>query len=78
MIKKRTVVRNSDFAPGDIFKMNSNPIKGYEQKEYRPFLILSKMLQEVSLHMLFVAPIISKTKEYPLHVPLVTKHCIVT
>lgn len=78
MIKKRTVVRNSDFAPGDIFKMNPNPIKGHEQKGYRPFIVLSNVLQEVSPHMLFVAPITSKTKVYPLHVPLVTKHTIVT
>lgn len=69
---------SSDFKRGDIFKMNPNPTKGHEQKGYRPFVVLSSDLQEFSPHMLVVAPITSREKGYPLHVPLETEEGEVT
>lgn len=69
---------NSDFQRGDIFMMNLSPTKGHEQRGYRPFMVMSDTMQEFSPHMLLVAPITSKEKGYPLHVPVETENGEVT
>lgn len=69
---------NSDFQRGDIFKMNLDPTNGHEQRGYRPFMVLSDTMQQFSPHMLLVAPISSKEKGYPFHVPVETENGKVT
>ena len=56
------------FKQGDIVKVNLNPIKGHEQGNFRPVLVLNTlpMPGDVSI----VVPITSKKKTYPLEVLL--------
>ena len=56
------------FTQGDIVKVDLNPIKGHEQGNYRPVLVINSvpMPGNVSL----IVPITSKSKTYPLEVML--------
>lgn len=55
---------------GDIVVMNFNPQAGHEQGGRRPALVISNVSFHRYTHMAIVCPITSKTKDYPMHVPL--------
>lgn len=55
---------------GDIVVMNFNPQAGHEQGGRRPALVISNASFHRYTHMAIVCPITSKTKDYPMHVPL--------
>ena len=56
------------FNQGDIVKVDLNPIKGHEQGNYRPVLVLNNVPMPGNLNL--VVPITSKLKTYPLEVML--------
>lgn len=66
------------FSQGDIVKVNLNPIKGHEQGNYRPVLVISSVPMPGNVNL--IVPITSKTKTYPLEVMLdsrtATRGCI--
>lgn len=59
----------SEIEQGDIIFVSHNPTKGQEQKGYRPCIVLTKKNNYLN-YMYGVAPITSKTKKFPLHIPL--------
>jgi len=54
---------------GDIIFVSLNPTKGHEQRGYRPCIVLTKKNSYLN-YMYGLAPITSKAKKFPLHVPL--------
>lgn len=58
-----------DLEQGDIIYMNLNSTKGHEQMGKRPCIILSKPNKFLN-YMVGIAPITTKEKSFPLHVPL--------
>lgn len=56
------------FNKGDIVKVDLNPIKGHEQCNYRPVLVMNSVPLPGGLNI--VLPITSKQKTYPLEVEL--------
>lgn len=56
------------FQQGDIVKANLNPIKGHEQGNYRPLLVINSVLLPGGMNI--VLPITSNKKDYPLEVEL--------
>ena len=56
------------FNKGDIVKVNLNPIKGHEQGDFRPVLVMNSVPLPGGLNI--VLPITSKNKSYPLEVEL--------
>ncbi len=56
------------FNKGDIVKVNLNPIKGHEQGNYRPALVMNSVPLPGGLSI--ILPITSKPKAYPLEVEL--------
>ena len=56
------------FHRGDIVKVNLNPIKGHEQGEYRPVLVMNEVPLPGGVHI--ILPITTKQKTYPLEVEL--------
>lgn len=58
-----------DLDQGDIIYVNLNPTKGHEQSGYRTCIILTKKNKYLN-YMYGVAPITSKAKNFPLHIPL--------
>jgi mRNA interferase MazF len=56
------------FNKGDIVKVDLNPIKGHEQGNYRPVLVMNAVPLPSDLSV--VLPITSKRKTYPLEVEL--------
>lgn len=56
------------FSKGDIVKVDLNPIKGHEQGNYRPVLVMNAVPLPGGLNI--VLPITSKKKTYPLEVEL--------
>lgn len=59
----------SELQQGDIIFLDFAPTKGHEQKGYRPCIVLTKPLRYLD-YMFGVAPITSKAKNFPLHIPL--------
>ena len=59
----------NELKQGDVVYINLNPTKGHEQQGKRPGSILGKRLPYLK-NMVSVAPITSKRKSFPLHVPL--------
>ena len=53
---------------GDIVKLNFNPVKGHEQGNYRPALVMNDVPVPGGLSI--VLPITSKQKTYPFEVEL--------
>ena len=53
---------------GDIVMVDFNPVKGHEQGNYRPALVLNDILLPSGINL--VVPITSKKKSYPLEVEL--------
>ncbi|MEF9938270.1 type II toxin-antitoxin system PemK/MazF family toxin [Carnobacterium sp.] len=58
-----------DLSQGDLIYIDLNPTKGHEQQGKRPCIVLTQSNKFIN-YMLGVAPITSKTKAFPLHVPL--------
>lgn len=58
-----------DLEQGDILFVSLSPTKGHEQREYRPCIVLTKKNRYLN-YMFGVAPITTKTKKFPLHIPL--------
>ena len=56
------------FSKGDIVKVDLNPIKGHEQGNYGPVLVMNTVPLPSDLNV--VLPITSKRKTYPLEVEL--------
>ena len=56
------------FDKGDIVKVNLNPVKGHEQGEYRPVLVMNSVPLPGGINV--ILPITSKQKTYPLEVEL--------
>ena len=56
------------FQQGDIVKVNLNPIRGHEQGNYRPVLVLNTLPMPGNINL--IVPITSKRKTYPLEVLL--------
>lgn len=54
---------------GDIILVSLDPTKGHEQRGYRPCIVLTKKSSYLN-YMYGVAPITSKSKRFPLHIPL--------
>ena len=59
------------FCQGDIVKVDLNPIKGHEQGNYRPVLVLNSVPMPGGLNL--ITPITTKAKSYPLEVTLDTR-----
>lgn len=57
-----------NFTKGDIATVNLNPIKGHEQGNYRPVLVMNTILLPGNLNT--VLPITSHKKSFPLEVEL--------
>lgn len=56
------------FSRGDIVKVDLNPTRGHEQRNYRPVLVMNDVPLPGNLNI--VLPITSKVKSYPLEVEL--------
>ncbi|MFL2101401.1 type II toxin-antitoxin system PemK/MazF family toxin [Desemzia sp. FAM 23989] len=54
---------------GDIIFVSLNPTKGHEQRGERPCIVLTKKSSYLN-YMYGVAPITTKVKKFPLHIPL--------
>ncbi len=59
------------FVQGDIVAVNMNPVKGHEQGNFRPVVILNSVPFPGGLNL--IAPITSKSKTYPLEILLDTR-----
>ena len=55
---------------GDIIKLDFSPTKGHEQSGYRPAVVVSNNFAISKTNMVYVAPITSTTRSFPLHVAL--------
>ena len=56
------------FGKGDIVKVNLNPVRGHEQGQFRPALVMNSVPLPGGLNI--ILPITSKQKSYPLEVEL--------
>ncbi len=56
------------FRQGDIVKVNLNPVKGHEQGNYRPVLVLNTLPMPGGVNL--IVPITTKQKTYPLEILL--------
>ena len=56
------------FKRGDIVLVDFNPVKGHEQGNFRPALVLNDMYLPSGINL--VCPITTKKKSYPLEVEL--------
>ena len=56
------------FGKGDIVKVNLNPVRGHEQGEFGPALVMNSVPLPGGLNI--ILPITSKQKSYPLEVEL--------
>ncbi len=56
------------FQKGDIVKASLNPVRGHEQGEYRPMLVMNSVPLPGDVNI--ILPITSKQKSYPLEVEM--------
>lgn len=63
------MVKKKEYIPmkRDIVFVGLNPIKGYEQKGFRPAVIISNNPFNQFTKMAIVCPITSNTKDFPTH-----------
>ncbi len=61
------MVKNYIPKQGDIVYIDLNPIKGHEQKGYRPGIIISNNIFNLKTNMAIICPITSNRKEFPTH-----------
>ena len=52
---------------GDICYLDFDPVKGHEQKGYRPAIVISNKVFNKNTKMVIVCPITSNEKEFPTH-----------
>ena len=52
---------------GDIVFLDFNPIKGHEQSDFRPAIVISTNVFNQNTKMVIVCPITSNEKEFPIH-----------
>ena len=55
---------------GDVVFLDFNPIKGHEQKDFRPAIVISNNIFNQNTKMAIVCPITSNEKEFPTHYKL--------
>lgn len=55
---------------GDIIRVNLNPVAGHEQGNLRPVMIVDRNEIPLPSNLHIVIPITSKSKGYPLEIPL--------
>jgi len=55
---------------GDIIKLNLSPTAGHEQSGYRPVVVVSNDFAISKTNVVYVAPITSTVRHFPLHVVL--------
>ncbi len=55
---------------GDIIKVDFNPIKGNEQANYRPAVIVSNDIFNKRCQLFMVCPITNTDNGFPMHIPL--------
>ena len=55
---------------GDIVFLDFNPIKGHEQRGFRPAVVISTNVFNQNTKMVIVCPITSNEKEFPTHYKL--------
>lgn len=72
---KRKKTSYKDLEQGDIILIDLNPTQGHEQKGKRPCIVLTQNHFYLN-YMLGIAPITTKNKPFPLHIPL--PHHLVT
>ena len=52
---------------GDVVMIDFNPIKGHEQRGYRPAVVISKNVFNENTNMVIVCPVTSNDKSFPTH-----------
>lgn len=52
---------------GDIIFLDFNPIKGHEQSENRPAIVISNNVFNINTKMAIVCPITSNIRKFPTH-----------
>ena len=52
---------------GDLVYLDFNPIKGHEQRGFRPAIVISNNIFNINTKMVMVCPISSNIKEFPTH-----------
>lgn len=52
---------------GDVIYLSFSPVKGHEQKGYRPAVVISNNVFNEYTKMIMVCPITSNTKDFPTH-----------
>lgn len=62
---ERSMVRQ-----GDIIKLDFSPTLGHEQRGYRPAVVVSNDFAISKTNVVYVAPITSTVRSFPLHVRL--------
>ena len=55
---------------GDIIKLDFSPTSGHEQSGYRPAVVVSNDFAITKTNVVYVAPITSTARHFPLHVRL--------
>ncbi len=55
---------------GDIIKLDFSPTVGHEQRGYRPGVVVSNNFAISKTNVVYVAPITSTVRSFPLHVRL--------
>jgi mRNA interferase MazF len=55
---------------GDIIKLDLSPTAGHEQSGYRPAVVVSNDFAITKTNMVYIAPITSVARHFPLHVML--------
>jgi len=55
---------------GDIIKVDFSPTAGHEQSGYRPAVVVSNDFAISKTNVVYVAPITSSKRRFPLHVEL--------
>lgn len=55
---------------GDVVYLDFNPIKGHEQLDFRPAVVISNNVFNENTKMVIVCPITSNDKEFPTHYEL--------
>lgn len=60
----------NEFDPGDIVYMDLNPVRGHEQKGYRPVVIVNNKEYKNYVKLAIVCPISNTDNGFPLHIPL--------
>ena len=55
---------------GDLVYVNFNPVKGHEQKGFRPAIVVSNDIFNIKTGMAILCPISTNIKNFPTHYEL--------